>query len=487
MIRGRRAWRAGLALTALQALAWEASEAKLPSWAQEVADAAPPIPERFIEDRSRVLYSFMRYEIRPDGSVEMLKRLAVQALQAYPVDTRTGAFRFRPTMRVKASRAWHLRPDARSMRSYLPPIDLLVDTAFLGDTKVKIKPVEGTRKGSIVFFEFEAVDKPYFLSITHMFYEGAPMVRARLEVAAPPGWLVRSSWLRLQGPDPVVDGGAHVWELRDLQATRSEPLGPHPADRAPFLAVQVAPPEGVVTEPATFRDWTAVSEWYEGMVAGRHEASPAVERAATQHMPESSAGFYERVLAAARYVRDSVRYVAIELGLGGWRPHAASETLANLYGDCKDKGTLFRSLLAVRGIPSYPVLINLSIPDLVSRDVPVVAFNHFVVAVPVPDDAELPASLAPAVVDAGDLGRLLFVDTTDEDTSIGYISGELAGQLGLVVAGPHGRLVRLPDERPESHRLERRIRLEIRPDGSQAMHRSSSYYGQFASIARGEY
>lgn len=54
----------------------------------------------------------------------------------------------------------------------------------------------------------------------------------------------------------------------------------------------------------------------------------------------------------------NIRYVSLSFGLGRYQPHAAAEVLANQYGDCKDKGTLFDALLAAEHIESYPVLIN---------------------------------------------------------------------------------------------------------------------------------
>ena len=49
--------------------------------------------------------------------------------------------------------------------------------------------------------------------------------------------------------------------------------------------------------------------------------------------------------ALAQFVQHDVRYVAIELGIGGWQPHSASDIFAHRYGDCKDKATLLSSML----------------------------------------------------------------------------------------------------------------------------------------------
>ena len=38
-------------------------------------------------------------------------------------------------------------------------------------------------------------------------------------------------------------------------------------------------------------------------------------------------------------MQHDIRYVGIELGIGGLQPHAASDVFTHRYGDCKDKAT----------------------------------------------------------------------------------------------------------------------------------------------------
>src|SRR5206468_9062578 len=141
-----------------------------------------------------------------------------------------------------------------------------------------------------------------------------------------------------------------------------------------------------------FSDWAAVSRWYEAMAKGRGDVTPAIATAAAgRGTSEGDPSALERILASATMVRDRVRYVAIELGIGGYQPRPASETLSRLYGDCKDKGTLLQAVLAARGITSYPLLVNaggrMAIPD----SSPVLVFNHLILAAAIPDEVALPA------------------------------------------------------------------------------------------------
>jgi transglutaminase-like putative cysteine protease len=62
--------------------------------------------------------------------------------------------------------------------------------------------------------------------------------------------------------------------------------------------------------------------------------------------------------AIAQFVQRDIRYVAIELGIGGWQAHPAADIFTHKYGDCKDKVTLMSSMLSEIGIESYYVSIN---------------------------------------------------------------------------------------------------------------------------------
>ncbi|MBI3447437.1 MAG: DUF3857 domain-containing protein [Acidobacteria bacterium] len=486
MTNRRRA--AALSIAFLAALAGgpEVFAARLPDWAKEIADTAPPAPEGVAPYPARVLLDEMRYQIHPDGSMDVRHRFAAQALSSRSDSVGTGYFGVTDTMKVTASKAWHVPPGEKASRSWGPAAEVALGDNFLSDTKLRVVQVKDVKKGSLVFYEFEAEDNPRLLPITEYFYDDAPASAHRLEIETPPGWRLDTAWLRLQGPEPSVSGNVSTWTIRDLPAPEKEPLSSDPLDRSPLLVVNPVPPAGVKPGQTVVSSWTDFARWQEEIFRGRDALTPKVAEAAKGAMGEG-ADFFAKVKAVATYVRDKVRYVDIELGIGGMQPRPATETLSNLYGDCKDKGTLFRSFLHAADIASYPVLVNLSHSDTLSPDVPGWGFNHFIVAVPVPGGKEIPASFAPSVVDAGDLGKMLIVDTTDERTAIGSLSASLGGKRALLVAGDRSRMIQLPSGDPAVHTLVRRLKVEMLPNRSLSVVRESHYRGTFAWEARSRY
>jgi hypothetical protein len=166
--------------------------------------------------------------------------------------------------------------------------------------------------------------------------------------------------------------------------------------------------------------------------------------------------------AIAQYVQHDIRYVAIELGIGGWQPHSAPDVFTHRYGDCKDKATLMRSMLREVGIDSYHVVINTERGSITADTAAYQGFNHAIVAIKLPED--LNDSSLIATYEHPKLGRLLFFDPTNELTPFGQIGGYLQENYGLLVSPEGGELVKLPRQPTAMNGISRTAKLVL--DGS---------------------
>ena len=394
-------------------------------------------------------------------------------------------FHFDDTTKVKKSKGWHVPPGERAHRNTGGAVDLVLSSDFLTDSKSRVVALDGVRKGSLVVYEFEAESHPYTLSSVQSFYDDVPVSLARWSIELPPGWTLEYAWLPGDGPAPTQTGSTWVFEQRDLVPYRYEPMGDAPGDLGPRLVVALQPPAGVATPTPAFADWDAVGRWFQTLSNGREAATPAIQSSSKEVLARAGPAPLDRVRALSLFVRDRVRYVAREVGIGGYQPHPASQVFTELYGDCKDKGTLLRASLKTSGFEAYPILVHASNPYTVTPKVPAPAsFDHFVIGVVWPKDAAFPDEAASARVDAGDAGTLLIVDPTDEGAWPGTLPDHLAGKTALVVAGARGVLLTLPDARPDWHRIARTETVTIAADRSVSIQRVSRLYGGPAEEAR---
>jgi hypothetical protein len=192
--------------------------------------------------------------------------------------------------------------------------------------------------------------------------------------------------------------------------------------------------------------WNDVSHWYADLSRDRYRATPQLTRT-VDSLVAGAKTRDDSIRAVHRWVAQDIRYVGIELGIGGYQPRMPDSVIATGYGDCKDKATLFVAALDHLGIRAYPML--LSINARAKRDLPTPRqFNH-----------EIAAVARPA-------GGYQYVDLTSTFNAYGELPRSIQGGFGLVIF-PDGRNeeVTLPVDSPDSNIETTQLTGTISPDG----------------------
>lgn len=175
-------------------------------------------------------------------------------------------------------------------------------------------------------------------------------------------------------------------------------------------------------------------------------------------------------------MQENIRYVAIELGIGGWQPHAARDVFANKYGDCKDKANLLSAMLKEIGVESYHLSINTVRGGVGAQTPPqMYLFNHQILAIRLPDDVKSPSLLA--IYNHPALGRLLIFDPTDQMTPLGQVRGDLQSNYGLLVTPDGGGLIQVPQLPASVSGIHRNGKLSLAADGTLKGEITELYFG----------
>ena len=106
------------------------------------------------------------------------------------------------------------------------------------------------------------------------------------------------------------------------------------------MIVSFFPPGGAAVNG--FASWQQMGNWYRNLTSGRLDASPDIKQRVAALT--ASGTLLAKMMAIAQFVQHDIRYVAIELGIGGFQPHPATDVFSHRYGDCKDKATLMASI-----------------------------------------------------------------------------------------------------------------------------------------------
>jgi hypothetical protein len=351
---------------------------------------------------------------------------------------------------------------------------------LISDVKYKILRIPAPDPGNIVGYEYEVEEQPFFLQEIWHFQQLDPVRESRYSLQLPAGWEYKASWLNHEAVS-VTDSGGNVsqWVLHDVKGIRREPKMPPRDGVAGFMIISLFPPGGVLNG---FANWNEMGKWYINLVGSRVEASPEIKQQVAA-LTASKTTTLEKMQTLASFVQRDVRYVGIELGIGGYQPHPASEVFTHRYGDCKDKATLLRSMLREIGVDSYHVVIYTERGAVTPKTPAHSGFNHLITAIKLPDGLTDPSLVA--TVQHLKLGKLLFFDPTNDLIPFGQIPGYLQANYGLLVTPDGGELIELPQQPSSMNSIRRTAQLTLDKNGTLRGNVEELRLGQRASSERG--
>ena len=170
---------------------------------------------------------------------------------------------------------------------------------------------------------------------------------------------------------PVAAGAGKAVELT---LDNVEPIIPPKGAPRRFM-------QGRRIETTDFRDWSELAALFAPLYVKAATIDPKGAVAsqiagirARSNDPLTRAG------EALTLVQDQIRYVAVQMGTGGYVPVGADASWANRFGDCKAKTALLLAMLHRLDIAAVPVLVSSQNGDGMDDRLPMVGwFDHVVV------------------------------------------------------------------------------------------------------------
>lgn len=353
--------------------------------------------------------------------------------------------------------------------------------SFFSDQRKKVLTIPAADPGNVIGYEYEQKDRPYVLQDEWNFQHLYPVRTARYTLELPKGWEFDAAWSNFSPREAQALGGNRwVWELREIPAVELEPRMPAWEAVAGRLVVILYPGRESLREKSR-RTWSELGAWYVRLAEGRRQATPEIQQKVAQ-LTAGQATLLDKMRALAAFVQRDIRYVAIEIGVGGFQPHPAQEIFSNRYGDCKDKATLLAGMLEEIGIESHYVFINTERGVVDPSYPPSLSFDHVILGIRLPD--EVPGESLYAVIKHPKLGRVLFFDPTDDITPLGQLPYYLQANYGLLASADGGELVKLPLLPPTVNRLLRTAHLTLTASGALAGQVEEVRWGSPASERR---
>ncbi len=268
---------------------------------------------------------------------------------------------------------------------------------------------------------------------------GTTVFRSRFVVDAPKDMDLRIVEHHLTFPRRQTSEGdrtTYTWATHDVPWIKPEMFAPAADSNNLAMSISIATPGS----------WSDIGHWYAKLAANRTRPDARL-RDTVKALVAHAKSLDDSIRAIHRWVAQDIRYVALELGIGGYQPRTVDTVLATGFGDCKDKASLFIAALGAIGVDAYPVLLEAG--GGTDPSLPTIgAFNHEIAAIKHGKTYE-------------------FVDLTSELSPLGTLPYPDEDTFALIVH-PDGRTeeVTTPPDPAGANRSEVRVIGTLTADGA---------------------
>jgi hypothetical protein len=434
----------------------------VPTWMRQAA--VSPIPHVTPETEAVILYDEQETTVSNNGETQTTYRRVYMILRPDGKRYATLVVPFDNETKITTMKAWCIPKEGKEYEvKEKDAIESGMTSSFYSDLKVKVLEIPAALPGNVIGYEYQQKKRPFFLQDEWNVQQVIPVVRTRFEINLPDGWEHTARWINYPEQKPVEESQRRTtWNVENVSPIRKEPSMPAMRAVVARMGITYHPPSGSGTALGP-TNWEQIGVWYSQLSSGSVQSTPEIQ----QKVKELTAGaqtWGDKVKVLGSYVQSQIRYVDIEIGIGGFQPHPAGDTFRHQYGDCKDKSTLLSAMLREVGIPSYLTLAQTQRGIIAPQFASAITFNHAILAIPVPSDVSFPG--ATAITDVPNLGKVLFFDPTFPYTPVGELPFYEQDNYVLVSSPRSGELVHLPLAEPSVNKLVRTAKLELHPDGS---------------------
>jgi tetratricopeptide (TPR) repeat protein len=329
------------------------------------------------------------------------------------------------------------------------PSEITREAPFYSDLREKHVAVKGLSVGDVLEYQSHwRGTKPLAPGqfwFAYNFSHDGIILQEQLQISVP-----RDRPVKWNSPDvkpAITEETARrvfTWTTSQLEHKSSEDQKAEQETKLYQAARGKFPPADV--QISSFQTWEEVGQWYGSLQQERVKPTPEI-RARAAELTKGMTDDNAKLHAIYKYVSTNFRYIGIAFGIGRYQPHTAAEVLSNQYGDCKDKYTLFASLLDAAGIKAYPALISSS--HEIDVEVPSPGqFDHVIGAVPQGSGFQ-------------------WFDTTIEVAPFAYLLTQLRDKRALVIAdGKPPALVTTPANPPSKASQTFKITAKLDDNGT---------------------
>ena len=348
----------------------------------------------------------------------------------------------------------------------------------------------GTMYGDnrVKYFELNHSDYPYTIEVSYEKRLGG------MAFAFFPNWLIQSSpheavqsseFILQTFPsfkidyraynidnEPTISTGnqiiSHSWKAENIPALKIEPLIDYGSLKMPYVLIN---PKNFVIEgySGSMEDWQKFGLFINSLWEGRNVLSPTM-KAEIKKMTADATTDREKINRLYSWMQDNMRYVSVQLGIGGWQTFPASYVESNKFGDCKALTNFMMTMLEEVNIKSEPALVKAgSYTPNYEEDFTYPSFNHVILNIP---------------------SEEYWLECTSNYNPPNYLGDFTEDKTVMLFNDQGGKLGHTPKSDAAANVAERKIEVIIASDGSATienkskLHRHQEYPWRYLSFEK---
>jgi hypothetical protein len=453
----------------------------VPDWVK--AAVQQPLPHLPESAKAVVLLDDETYTVDAKGQAVDHERVVIKVLRPQGRDLAYPHVFYDKDSKILSLHVWSIDPAGHEYAvkdNEMGDVALGEGFELYSDTRAKVANPPGLDPGGIVAYEYDERERPYLAETDWEFQGSLPIVSQSFTLVLPSGYTYTTTWAHHPKAAAIDLENQHFrWEMNNEPGIDLErvPMSPSAASLAGRMTIHYSGPGLPFPEEGT---WRGVGEWYTALAHDRLTATPDMAAKAAE-LTAGKTDFYQKAEAIGDFVQQQIRYVAIEMGVGGFQPHPAADVFHGKYGDCKDKSTLLSAMLSTVGIHSDLVMVDTH-RGVVDPNAPSIIGNHVIAAIEIPKGYD--SQKLHSVITAANGKRYLIFDPTWDLTPFGQIEDNLQGSYALLIEGADSQVFQIPVMSPDLNTVRRSASLQLAADGTLKGNITVRRFGDLAEDGR---
>lgn len=183
-----------------------------------------------------------------------------------------------------------------------------------------------------------------------------------------------------------------------------------------------------------FDNWNDYGKWtFDNLIRSKLDFTPS-QKSTFQNMVKDAKSDEEKVQILYKHLQNKVRYIGVQLGIGGLSPFPNSYVESKSYGDCKALSNYMIGMLDAVNIKSYHTILFAGNPIDIDEQMMYQQGNHMIVYVPLN-------------------GKDVWLEATSQTAPYNYLGDFAGNRKVLIVDEKGGKIIPSQQFRTEDNEL----------------------------------